>query len=176
MKTITLDGKEYNLVPVEQEEKQESKTGWERARKNERYFAASSCCADMISFEELDPNDDEFFECGNYRNDEQLNENICRAMRLRLKMLQWQALNDEPIDWHDNDCFKYSIYFDSYNNKLSIDCDLYFLKDVVYFSSFKKAQEALEVFYDELHWYYTEFYRRLDERKGDDMLTAEEIR
>ena len=76
--------------------------------------------------------------------------------------LQWQALNDEPVDFNNN---KYYISYNLLLKDFRIFYDDVVKSDEIYFSSKEKAEEALEVFKDELEWYYTEFYRRLDERK-----------
>ena len=161
MKTITIDGKEYNLVPVE--ENQERKTGWERVKEDRIYFCFNERLDSRWQEEDYDEYNEEMFSIGNYRSNEELNKNICRAMRLRLKMLQWQALNDEPIK--DNEINRFFIDFDSLSGNLIIGIACGFFGDVVYFSSYEKAEEALEIFKDELMWYYTEFYRRLDEKR-----------
>lgn len=164
-KTITLDGKRYKLIPDKQEEKQERKTGWERAGEENSYFYLSNSLLPSFDVENRFDNGEQFYECGNYRNNEELNKNICRAMRLRLKMLQWQALNDEPVKIHNDETIKWYIYWNEELELLQITRDNDSGLDVVYFSSREKVEEALRVFYDELLWYYTEFYRRLDEKR-----------
>lgn len=163
MKTITIDGKEYNLVPVE--ENQERKTGWERVKEDRIYFCFNERLDSRWQEEDYDEYNEEMFSIGNYRNNEELNKNICRAMRLRLKMLQWQALNDEPMKIHNDETIKWYIYWNEELELLQITRDNDSGLDVVYFSSREKVEEALRVFYDELLWYYTEFYRRLDEKR-----------
>ena len=46
MKTITIDGKEYELVPVE--EKQERKTGWERIANDNVYYYSNDFLENII--------------------------------------------------------------------------------------------------------------------------------
>ena len=167
-KTIILDGKEYELVPIEQEEKKKTKTGWERVKKYEKYFHANSIIENQFDDDFYEFREDSLFDNGNYRNDEELNRNICRAIRLRLKMLQWQALNDKPVDFSDRNKNKYYLYFDFDTNLIEISFNACCYSMNIYFSSKEKAEEALEVFRDELIWYYTEFYRRLDERKCEE--------
>jgi len=37
--------------------------------------------------------------------------------------------------------------------------------DAVYFTTKEKTEEAIEVFYNELMWYFTKYKVRLDERE-----------
>lgn len=94
-------------------------------------------------------------------------ENNARADRLLRCLRQWQAQNDEPIsveDWEDNGKNKWCIIYGYGLEKLYVD---YFhcirLHNVIYFTTREKAEEAIEVFKDELIWYFTEYVQRLDE-------------
>ena len=102
-------------------------------------------------------------------NDEQLYNDRDRARVLHDRMEQWQALNDKPVDWDNNNKPKFEIKFDYQQNKLKVDCEYVCRSvDAVYFSTYKKANEAIEAFRDELMWYYTEYRSRLDEPKRED--------
>ena len=41
------------------------------------------------------------------------------------------------------------------------------LPNTIYFATKEKAEEAIEVFKDELLWYFTEYVQRLDEMQND---------
>lgn len=41
------------------------------------------------------------------------------------------------------------------------------LPNTIYFATKEKAEEAIEVFRDELLWYFTEYVQRLDEVQND---------
>ena len=110
------------------------------------------------------------FNNGNYVNDERLCQDRFRARALHDRLEQWQALNDEPVDWGDRDSSKYFIYYDYRVDELDIGSwyKNRFI-ETVYFSTEAKAQEAIEVFRDELMWYFTQYRSRLDEpEKKDD--------
>ena len=84
---------------------------------------------------------------------------------------QWQALNDKSIsveDWEDHGKNKWCIIYGYGLEKLYVD---YFhcirLHNVIYFTTREKAEEAIEVFKDELIWYFTEYVQRLDEMQND---------
>ena len=67
------------------------------------------------------------------------------------------------LNWEiDNNQRKYSIYYGTSNlfeePELKIDCcfeDRYF--GIIYFDTREAAQKAIETFYDELIWYFTEY-------------------
>ena len=58
----------------------------------------------------------------------------------------------------------YRIHFNYLEHQIDWACSSYYREEgVIYFSTLKKAQDAIEVFRDELMWYYTEYRSRLDE-------------
>ena len=108
------------------------------------------------------------FNNGNYVNDERLCQDRFRARLLHDRLEQWQALNDEPVNWGDFRP-KYRIEYDYYDKRLLVIANgSSRTAGAVYFSNDEKTQEAIEVFRDELMWYYTEYRSRLDEPKRED--------
>lgn len=146
-------------------ESQRPHTGYERVKGNELYYAIRT--NDIGSF--YDGGDSFFldiFNSGNYVNDKQLCQDRFRAKTLFNKMEQWQALNDNPVDWSDVSTPNFLIAYD-YSRKL-LYVDFYRYSRAiggVYFSTKEKAKEAIEVFRDELIWYFTEYRSRLDEKR-----------
>ena len=108
-----------------------------------------------------------YYNNGNYYNDKSIVENNARADRLLRQLRQWQALNDKPIsqsDWEDNGKNKWCILYSYGAEKLYVDYFHYIrLHNAIYFTTKEKAEEAIEVFKDELIWYFTEYVQRLDE-------------
>lgn len=94
-------------------------------------------------------------------------ENNARADRLLRQLRQWQALNDKPIsveDWNNESKKKWFIIY-SYSSE-EMYAEYYYimrLPNTIYFATKEKAEEAIEVFRDELLWYFTEYVQRLDE-------------
>ena len=139
-------------------------TGYERGANGELYYAMS-----INGIAEYYTSDDKStFVRGNYVNDRQLCQDRFRARVLRDRLEQWQALNDEPVSWGDGSV-KYTILYSYKYNDLDVN-SWYENRYVgaVYFSTAAKAQEAIEVFRDELMWYFTEYRSRLDEQRGRD--------
>ena len=111
------------------------------------------------------------YDVGNYYSDKTIAENNARADRLLRQLRQWQAQNDKPIsmsDWKNDNISKYYVDYDCFH-------ELFFVTYAVrrrslnniYFTSDEKAKEAIEVFRDELLWYFTEYQQRLDEERGE---------
>lgn len=71
-------------------------------------------------------------------------------------------------DWKNDNISKYYVDYDCFH-------ELFFVTYAVrrrslnniYFTSDEKAKEAIEVFRDELLWYFTEYQQRLDEEQGE---------
>lgn len=167
---LIIDGKEYICRPVEENDAQERgrpRTGYERVNKKQEYYTTYNDFYDDIS-EENAQEDDENYSVGNYYSDEQFAADIARAETLMRRMRQWQALNDEAVDWRDVRKEKYCLSYDYDMRTITIGerNDNRSLFDI-YFSTGEKAEEALDIFHDELMWYFTEYRQRLDEPKGD---------
>lgn len=111
------------------------------------------------------------YDVGNYYSDKTIAENNARADRLLRQLRQWQAQNDEPIsveDWNNESKKKWFIIY-SYSSE-EMYAEYYYimrLPNTIYFATKEKAEEAIEVFKDELLWYFTEYVQRLDEMQND---------
>ena len=148
------------------------KTGYERREEcnNKKYYFVNTIDL-VIEDENTVLFDQNRYDVGNYYSDKTIAENNARADRLLRCLRQWQAQNDEPIsveDWEDNGKNKWCIIYGYGLEKLYVD---YFhcirLHNVIYFTTREKAEEAIEVFKDELIWYFTEYVQRLDEMQND---------
>lgn len=141
-------------------------TGYERVAMGQTYYAHEPT-VDTRQFDNRYEYDDTRFAEGDYVNDRQLYDDRERAQILHDRLEQWQALNDEPVDWGDGEN-KYKIRFDYTSNKIVWLNTRYCRElNVVYFSTDEKAQEAIKVFHDELMWYYTKYRSRLDEKRTE---------
>lgn len=166
---LIIDGKEYICRPVEKEtdaaERGRPRTGYERVNEEQEYYTVYNDFYDDMSEENMQE-DDENYSVGNYYNDEQLAVDIARAETLMRRMRQWQALNDDVVDWNDEG-ERWCITYGYIETKLSICRAAGNLRGMgeVYFSSSQAADKARDIFRDELMWYFTEYRQRLDEPK-----------
>lgn len=174
--TISANGKNIKAEISEEQAKilglveDKPKTGYESLGTGETYYLVD--VDNEITTMKYDSRlDRDCYDVGNYYSDKVIAENNARADRLLRQLRQWQALNDKPIsveDWEDNGKNKWCIIYGYGLEKLYVD---YFhcirLHNVIYFTTREKAEEAIEVFKDELIWYFTEYVQRLDEMQND---------
>ena len=145
-----------------------SRTGYERVDEDDSYFVDDTINDghEVIGGGGTLVND-LYYNNGNYYNDKTIAENNARADRLLRQLRQWQAQNDEPIsveDWNNESKKKWFIIY-SYSSE-EMYAEYYYimrLPNTIYFATKEKAEEAIEVFRDELLWYFTEYVQRLDE-------------
>ena len=143
-----------------------SRTGYERVEKSETYHVINTEDDSMINITEFnDQTDERCYNTGNYYSDKTIAENNARADRLFRQLRQWQAQNDKAIsveDWNNESKKKWFIIYSSEE----MYAEYYYimrLPNTIYFTTKEKAEEAIEVFKDELIWYFTEYVQRLDE-------------
>ena len=144
------------------------KTGYERVDEDESYFVDDTI---NDGYEVIGDGgtlvNNLYYINGNYYNDKTIVENNARADRLLRQLRQWQAQNDEVIskeDWNNESKKKWFIIY-SYSSE-EMYAEYYYimrLPNTIYFATKEKAEEAIEVFKDELLWYFTEYVQRLDE-------------
>ena len=141
------------------------KTGYERVDEDESYFVDDTINDghEVLGGRTLVNN--LYYINGNYYNDKTIAENNARADRLQRCLRQWQAQNDEPIsveDWNNESKKKWFIIYSSEE----MYAEYYYimrLPNTIHFATKEKAEEAIEVFRDELIWYFVEYQQRLDE-------------
>lgn len=167
--TLIIDGKEYNVQLSEADvaEIEKPRTGYEREKDGKCFFATNY--DEAISFPVTnDSRDDYHYNAADYYTDKELASGNARAETLMRRLRQWQALNDKPVDWQNYDG-KWHIAYE-YTDKKPVAKWMCSSRNIggIYFSSEEKAQEAIEVFKDELIWYFTEYRQRLDEPARDE--------
>ena len=149
---------------------EEQRTGYERVKKGEMYYLVDIYNNIMRVTEDNDQGDKQCYSTGNYYSDKMIAENNARADRLLRQLRRWQAQNDEPIsvsDWKNDKINKYCFAYNYSLNELNIGIERKLRRpNAIYFSTSQKTEEAIEVFKDELLWYFTEYVQRLDEVCG----------
>lgn len=171
---LTIKGEKYKLVPVEEQQvleepaQEKARTGWERVDWGEEHHFIDMKFNSCWDRDEYSHYTDGMYEAGNYTNNEKLSNNIGRAVSLYLRMLRWQAENDEPVDIHNQDVEKWCICYNLQSKSLHASGS-YSWREVfnIYFSSRKKAEECIKVFETDLIWLHTQFYHRLDGKGVD---------
>lgn len=146
---------------------EEQRTGYERVEKGDVYYL-NIINGETVAETECNGRIDEGrYDTGNYYSNKTIAENNARADRLLRQLRQWQALNDKSIsekDWNDESKKKWFVAYSYGAEKLY--ADYYYimrLPNTIHFATKEKAEEAIEVFRDELIWYFVEYQQRLDE-------------
>lgn len=147
---------------------EEQRTGYERVKKGDVYYIIDTEHNSMSKITEFNDQEDErYYNTGDYYNDKVIAENNARADKLLRCLRQWQGLNDKPIsmsDWKNDNISKYYVDYDCFNELFFTAYTVHRrFPNNIYFTSEEKAEAAIEVFRDELIWYFTEYVQRLDE-------------
>ena len=165
---LKANGKTVQVEMTEEQAKilglaeERSRTGYERVEETYYLVDVDDEITNMKHNGQLDR---DCYDVGNYYSNKTIAENNTRADRLLRQLRQWQALNDKSIsekDWNDESKKKWFIIYSSEE----MYAEYYYimrLPNTIYFTTKEKAEEAIEVFRDELLWYFTEYVQRLDE-------------
>lgn len=160
---LIIDGKEIEvLISDETLEKLTNKriTGYERVRSGSTYYADSRGvvktfveCTEGSEFDER-----VVYKTGNYYSDPDVAANNIRADNLMRQLRRFAVENRKVnIDWTDENQNKY--YLD-YNRVYGITINIantWKSFGQIYFDTEETAQQAIEIFKDELLWYFTEY-------------------
>ena len=171
---LKANGKTVQVEMTEEQAKilglveERSRTGYERVEVEETYYLVE-VDDEITNMKHNGQLDRDCYDVGNYYSNKTIAENNARADRLLRHLRQWQAQNDEPIsveDWNNESKKKWFIIYSSEE----MYAQYYYimrLPNTIYFATKEKAEEAIEVFKDELLWYFTEYVQRLDEMQND---------
>lgn len=161
---LIIEDKEIEVEISEEEYKklqpsEEKKTGYERVSESDIYFYANSRGCVETACEDYYDVDNEYYESANYYSDKAVAENNARADKLMRQLRRFAVEHRaNELNWYNINNRKYYITYDFEDNKISAKYKT-FLKGlgVTYFDSMETAQAAINEFYDELIWYFTEY-------------------
>ena len=131
-------------------------TGWERVDKGEDYMAIDhASISTFINYD--DKYDDKLYEFANYFSTEEKAEEIRFKQMLFRKLQRFSDENGgSEIDWNDEKQCKYHVKYTHYSDKFIIDSHNSIQElGVVYFMSTEIANQAIELFHDDLIKYFT---------------------
>ena len=152
---IEISEEEYKkLQPIE-----EKKTGYERVAEGD-YFYYESCKGNAeSSIDEYCYIDDEFYASAYYYSSKTVAENNARADKLMRQLRRFSVEHREHgVDFNSTETAKHYIYYDCVRDELRTTYTFYAgVFGVIYFDSEETAQAAIDEFYDELMWYFTEY-------------------
>lgn len=159
----SLNGKLFNIdnsfdFTSEYEEYIEPKplTGWERVEDGERYRTIDECSV-LEYREDNDGSDVRLYNVANYFLTKEKAEEINFKQTLFRKLQRFSDENGgNEINWNNDEQCKWMIRFDHKSKKFHIGHNDYFKNfGQVYFVSKEIAEQAIELFHDELIKYFT---------------------
>ena len=161
---LIIEGKEIEVDISEEEYKkiqppEEKKTGYERVIKDDEFYYVSSRGHVEFASDDYRDIDADYYESANYYSSDVVAENNARADQLMRQLRRFAVEHrTNELDWGYTSIDKYYIFYNFEEKKLDIGVNT-FLKDfgAIYFDSIKMAQIAVDAFYDELIWYFTEY-------------------
>lgn len=161
---LLIGGKEIDaqISEADAQKIQPSESRFVRKAMGEQYFYIDND-SDVAGYhvEILDDIDDALFSKGNYfTSEKQANDHI-RALKLwqAIKVFRQEHEGDawKKIDFN-SDCAKYSIeYFSRLGKPVWVRLFGDSKMDICYFAKQQTVQAAIDEFYGELMWYFTEF-------------------
>ena len=160
---LIVEGKEFP-IEIQDPELQKllappKKTGYERVEFDERFYSVRADGSIFNPFEWHAEEQNSNYDTANYYSSEDVAKNNARADKLMRQLRRFAVEHRKyDLDWSNTDCCKYFIYYDYTKQKLKTACksrdrqlfNIYFDSDIV-------ANAAIEAFYDELIWYFTEY-------------------
>lgn len=161
---LLIEDKEIEVEISEEEYKklqspEEKKTGYERAIKDDEFYYVSSRGYVEFAPDDYKDIDDDYYKSANYYSSKTVAKNNARADELMRQLRRFAVEHREhEVDFNNANTDKYYIFYDYEDNELRTDYTSYVkVFGVIYFDSRKMAQIAVDAFYDELIWYFTEY-------------------
>ena len=159
--TLIIEGKEIEIEISEEEYKKlhPSETGYERVAKNCDFYYESSGSDVERGFDEHCYIDDKYYESANYYSDKTVAENNARADKLMRQLRRFSVEHREcGINLNDMNTKKFFVTYNYENNEIQPGYTLQVKAfGTICFDSREATQAAIDEFYDELIWYFTEY-------------------
>ena len=161
---LIIEGKEIEVEISEEEYKklqpsEEKETGYERVLNSDIYFYVSAKGEVESAVDSCDYIDDKYYNSANYYLSKDVAENNARADKLMRQLRRFSVEHRERgVNLNDTNTEKYYTYYDYGNDALGVSL-VSRTKNfgAIYFDSEETLNAALDEFYDELIWYFTEY-------------------
>lgn len=134
-------------------------TGYERAEPGDYYYFYDSHGGALEEQETNDEFDIAEYDHGNYYTNKELAERNAKAERLLRQLRRFSVkYRKNELDFNNHDQIKYYIFYNYIEGSLDYDhADSKRCFGQIYFDTMELAQFAIDTFYDELMWYFTEY-------------------
>ena len=159
--TITVNGKPVKATVDEKEmreamgEKEQKQTGYERVDMNNHYYSINEIGEVYRQIDYRQKADKNEYESGNYYSAQKVAENNARADTLMRKLRRFAAEHGGCVAPKKSGWEIYCI-----RNDNSLGTHIYSQvtsHGIILFSTKEDAEKAIEVFRDDLLWYFTEY-------------------
>ena len=158
---LIIEGKEIEIEISEEEYKKLylSETGYERVSKSDIYYYAHSSGYVETDCEDYYDVDNEYYESANYYSDKTVAENNVRADKLMRQLRRFSVEHRENgINLNDMNTKKFFVTYNYENNEIQPGYTLQVKAfGTICFDSREATQAAIDEFYNELIWYFTEY-------------------
>ena len=147
----------FNYDQYEEYTKPKPLTGWERVGENESYYSINGNSYVEEMTEDMCMEDKYYYEDANYFSTEDKAEEINFKQTLFRKLQRFSDENGgNEIGWKEVDQGKYGIWYNADHGKIEVG-STWAVRDFgqVYFISEEVAQQAIELFHDDLIKYFT---------------------
>lgn len=161
---LIVEGKEFPIEILDPELQKllapPKKTGYERVELCNTYYYDDCNGSVCNEIEEQHNCDNISYDGANYYSDQTVAENNARADKLmrQLRRFAVEHRTKDLMDWGPISSYKWCIFYDYGESKLCCHQDVENrIFGTVYFESKSQTKKAIEVFHDELIWYFTEY-------------------
>ena len=158
---LIIKGKEIEIEISEEEYKKlhPSETGYERVAKDSNYFYVNIGGNVGTGIDNYCYADDKYYKSANYYSSDVVAGNNARADKLMRQLRRFSVEHRERgIDLNDMNTKKFFVTYNYENNEIQPGYTLQVKAfGTICFDTREATQAAIDEFYDELIWYFTEY-------------------
>ena len=160
---LIINSKELEVEISEEElkkfEKKSKKTGYERVELREKYYFIDEGGNICSRYKGNVHDDDMLHVVDNCYSSPDVAENNARADKLMRQLRRFSVENRKHVlEWGYSEEDKHYIFYNHEINEIFVENNQFFhTYGTIYFDSYTTAQRAIDTFYDELVWYFTEY-------------------
>ena len=137
----------------------QKKTGYERVDKDQTYYIQDLNEGIVWTSEYYNDDSNADYNTANYYSDKSVAKNNARADSLMRKLRRFAVEHRKyEIDWTNGQISKYYICVKNATNEIVYNC-AYTVQgfNTIYFDTKETVELAINTFYNELVWYFTEY-------------------
>ena len=161
---LIIEGKEFDIDIFDPELQKivtpKKQTGYENVGTGHVYYYVNDY-GEIKNLDHDDFDDDTKYDIGNYYSNYEVAKNNARADRLMRQLRRFAVEHREnDIDWQNEHRTVCSIEYDDRVGVLNFEtrtCHWCRTLGVIYFDSEETTKLAMDIFHDELIWYFTEY-------------------